>query len=44
MCAKKVVAGARSSSVLLRNRQQDAEQIASAQCFCQLEGLTPARA
>lgn len=42
MCAKKIVAGARCSSVLLRNRQQDAQQIASAQRFCQLEGLAVA--
>ena len=42
MCAKKVVAGARCSSVLPGNRQQDAQQIASAQRFCQLEGLAVA--
>jgi len=39
MCANRIVAGARCSSVLLRNRPEDSYQFASAQHFHQLEGL-----
>ena len=42
MCAKQVVAGVRSSTLLLNIGQQDARQFASAQQINQLEGLAVA--
>jgi len=43
ICAKKVVAGVRSSAGLLRIRSRDPNQCASAQQTDQLEGLAVAR-
>ena len=44
ICANKVVAGVRVSTLLLKIRMQDARQFTSEQVFTQLEGLALARA
>jgi len=44
ICADKVVAGVRVSTLLLKIRLQDARQFTSEQVYDQLEGLALARA